>query len=112
MGAEGPPSSEYLIIRPEKIRFIDILSLLILRRSITSYGFVESSAGSDEKAGGGRRIRDDWVTPLVVIVMKVLDTIKTPLLYAGYVIEFFLNLFALNGGILGLIWRTITGIIE
>ncbi|WOL19812.1 hypothetical protein Cni_G28614 [Canna indica] len=108
MGSEGP-TDEYLIIRKEKIRLIDIISILLFRKSLKSCRFVECSSTEKDGGSGGRIRADDWVTPLVVVVLKVLETIKTPLKWFGLILEFFLNLFALNGGLLGLIWKTITG---
>lgn len=99
--AEAPPT-EYFIIRPKKIRLIDILSLLVLRKSLTSYKFVESSGTAKDG------LRADWVTALSLLIMKVLDKIKVPLKWTGIIVEFIFNLFALNGGI-RIIWRIITG---
>ncbi|CAL9106652.1 triacylglycerol lipase OBL1 [Musa acuminata AAA Group] len=99
--AEAPPT-EYFIIRPKKIRLIDILSLLILRKSLTSYKFVDSSGTAKDG------LRADWVTALTLLIMKVLDKIKVPLKWTGIIVEFIFNLFELNGGI-GIIWRIITG---
>ncbi|RRT57709.1 hypothetical protein B296_00037946 [Ensete ventricosum] len=95
MGAEAdaPLPTEYFIIRPKKIRLIDILSLLILRKSLSSYKFVETS-GTDKDG-----LRADWVTALTLLIMKVLDKIKVPLKWTGIIVEFLFNLLALNGGV-------------
>ncbi|RWW26787.1 hypothetical protein GW17_00008811 [Ensete ventricosum] len=95
MGAEAdaPPPTEYFIIRPKKIRLIDILSLLILRKSLSSYKFVETSGTAKDG------LRADWVTALTLLIMKVLDKIKVPLKWTGIIVEFLFNLFALNGGV-------------
>ncbi|KAG0499644.1 hypothetical protein HPP92_004335 [Vanilla planifolia] len=97
------PSSnhDYFIIRPEKIRWFNILSLFLLRRKLTSYGFVETDSSEDG-------LRADILTPLVFLIQKFLTTIAKPLKYFGLVLEFVLNLVALNGGIFGLIYRIIT----
>ncbi|CAM0957703.1 unnamed protein product [Alopecurus aequalis] len=96
---------EKLIIRSEKVRFIDILSMLILRRPITSYAFVDV---------GDQTARDIGITPgdifvkLTEVIQKALASINTPAKWVGIFVEFFLNLFALNGGLLGIIGKTIT----
>ncbi|VAH02405.1 uncharacterized protein LOC125527452 [Triticum urartu] len=104
--AAGRPKlgEEKLIIRPEKVRFIDILSLLILRRPITSYAFVDA---------GDQTTRDVGITPgdifvtLTEIIQKALAAAYYPAKIIGAIVELLLNFFALNGGLLGIIWNII-----
>jgi hypothetical protein len=104
--AAGRPKmgEEKLIIRSEKVRLFDILSMMILRRPITSYAFVDVG---DETA------RDIGITPgdifvkLTEIIQKVLASIYTPAKWLGIVVEFFLNFVALNGGLLGILWNIV-----
>lgn len=104
--AAGRPKlgEEKLIIRPEKVRFIDILSLLILRRPITSYAFVDA---------GDQTTRDVGITPgdifvaLTQIIQKALAAAYYPAKIIGAIVELFLNFFALNGGLLGIVWNII-----
>ncbi|GJM95568.1 hypothetical protein PR202_ga12325 [Eleusine coracana subsp. coracana] len=93
---------EMLIIRPEKVRLIDLLSLLLLRRPITSYRFVEVSDKTSCKLGS---TPGDWVVALTVAIQKVLAAIYWPARWLGFTIEFLLNFLALNSGILGIIWN-------
>ena len=103
--AGGPRmGEEKLIIRSEKVRFIDILSMLILRRPITSYAFVDA---------GDQTAHDIGITPgdifvkLTELIQKVLASINTPAKWLGIFVEFVLNLIALNGGLLGIVWNII-----
>ncbi|CAM0957702.1 unnamed protein product [Alopecurus aequalis] len=104
--AAGRPKmgEEKLIIRSEKVRFIDILSMLILRRPITSYAFVDV---------GDQTARDIGITPgeifvqLTELIQKALAAIYTPAKWIGIIVEFLLNLIALNGGLLGIVWNII-----
>uniref|UniRef100_A0A452Y208 Uncharacterized protein n=1 Tax=Aegilops tauschii subsp. strangulata TaxID=200361 RepID=A0A452Y208_AEGTS len=95
---------EKLIIRPEKVRFIDILSLLILRRPITSYAFIDA---------GDQTTHDVGVTPgdifvvLTQIIQKALAAAYYPAKIIGAIVELLLNFFALNGGLLGIVWNII-----
>uniref|UniRef100_A0ACD5ZNA9 Uncharacterized protein n=1 Tax=Avena sativa TaxID=4498 RepID=A0ACD5ZNA9_AVESA len=104
--AAGRPKlgEEKLIIRSEKVRFIDLLSMMFLRRPITSYGFVDV---------GDQTARDIGISPgdifvrLTEIIQKALDSIKTPAKWLGIIVEFILNFFALNGGLLGILWNIV-----
>nr|BAK03919.1 predicted protein [Hordeum vulgare subsp. vulgare] len=105
----GPPKAkmaggEKLIIRSDKVRLIDILSMLLLRRPITSYSFVEASEQTtldvgDEPCG--------IIVPLTEIIIKFLAAAYWPAKVFCIALEFLLNFVALNGGMLGLgiIWN-------
>ena len=100
---DGSPKG-YMICRPEKAGVIDILSLLLRRKSLSSYKFVETTEGYNT-AG----VHDDpWVIALTLLIQKTLKAISVPMKWIGYYLEFFLNLLALNGGILGLLWHILT----
>ncbi|OEL29349.1 hypothetical protein BAE44_0009632 [Dichanthelium oligosanthes] len=90
---------EKLIIRSEKARFIDILSMLFLRRPITSYQFVEAG---DQTAADLGSTPGDWFVALTQLIQKALAGIYYPALMIGAVVEFLLNFIALNNGILGI----------
>lgn len=90
---------EKLIIRSEKVRFIDVLSMLFLRRPITSYAFVEAG---DRTAADFGSTPGDWLVALTQLIQKALDAAYYPALVIGAVVEFLLNLVALNNGILGI----------
>uniref|UniRef100_A0A0A9D8Q5 Uncharacterized protein n=1 Tax=Arundo donax TaxID=35708 RepID=A0A0A9D8Q5_ARUDO len=99
----GPKmGAEKLIIRSEKVRFVDILSLLLLRRPITSYRFVEAG---DQTAADFGSTPGDWFVALTEVIQKALAGAYYPALYIGAFVEFLLNFIALNNGILGIIWN-------
>ncbi|XP_073110122.1 triacylglycerol lipase OBL1 isoform X2 [Elaeis guineensis] len=97
--------NEYMIYRHENISLLDILSLLIFRRHLINYKFVESSSSV---AGRLEGVPTDWITALTFVLQKILSETRTPLKWIGRVIEFLLNLVSLNGGVRGLIWNIIT----
>ena len=107
--AGGPPKTkmaggEKLIIRSDKVRLIDILSMLLLRRPITSYSFVEASDQTTLDVGdesGG------IIVPLTEVILKFLAAAYWPAKVISVALEFLLNFVALNGGMLGLgiIWN-------
>uniref|UniRef100_M8B2Z1 Uncharacterized protein n=1 Tax=Aegilops tauschii TaxID=37682 RepID=M8B2Z1_AEGTA len=95
---------EKLIIRSDKVRLIDILSMLLLRRPITSYSFVEASDQTTLDVGdesGG------IIVPLTEVILKFLAAAYWPAKVISVALEFLLNFVALNGGMLGLgiIWN-------
>ncbi|CAN6349752.1 unnamed protein product [Urochloa humidicola] len=98
--AAGPKmGAEKLIIRSEKVRFVDILSMLFLRRPITSYPFVEAG---DQTAADFGSTPGDWFVALTQLIQKALAGAYYPALMIGAVVEFLLNFIALNNGILGI----------
>lgn len=99
-------SDEYLIFHYEKIGFLDILSLIFLRRRLTSYKFVEASNATTLKLHNARA---DWVTVLVLLLQKFFALIKKPLKLIGFAVEYVLNLVCINGGILSLIKSLMKG---
>jgi hypothetical protein len=100
LAAGGPKmGAEKLIIRSEKVRFIDILSMLFLRRPITSYPFVEAG---DQTAADFGSTPGDWFVALTQLIQKALAGAYYPALMIGAVVEFLLNFIALNNGILGI----------
>jgi hypothetical protein len=99
-GGGGPKmGEEKLIIRSEKVRFVDILSMMFLRRPITNYPFVE--AGDQTAADVGSTPGDVFVL-LTQIIQKALAAAYYPAVMIGAVVEFILNFIALNNGILGI----------
>ncbi|MQL87491.1 hypothetical protein Taro_020033, partial [Colocasia esculenta] len=87
---------------------LDILGILLTRRSLTDYGFVECSPQVAAEIGKFRGGLPVVVLVLVFILQKMLALISLPLRLTGLAVEFVLNLLSLNGGILGIIWHFIT----
>ncbi|OAY84986.1 uncharacterized protein LOC109706574 [Ananas comosus] len=107
--ASESPNKEYVIYRHEKIGLLDILSLLIFRRCLLSYKFVEIS---DAKSVELRNVQVDSLTARTLLCQKFLSAISKPLKSFGGIIEFLLNLVAFNGGILRFILSALTGKIK
>lgn len=94
--------AEKLIIQSEKARFIDVVSMLFLRRPITSYPFV---VAGDQTAADIGSTPGDWFVALTQVIQKALAGLYYPTLLIGAVVEFLLNFIALNNGILGILWN-------
>ncbi|XP_010276758.1 PREDICTED: uncharacterized protein LOC104611428 [Nelumbo nucifera] len=96
---------KYMIYHPEKIRISDILGALLFRRrlSVTS-NFVEIGHQEETKPGISFFT---FISLITLIVEKILLLLDRPLYYLGFIVEFTWNLFSLNGGIIGLIFRII-----
>uniref|UniRef100_A0A0D3G3D2 Fungal lipase-type domain-containing protein n=1 Tax=Oryza barthii TaxID=65489 RepID=A0A0D3G3D2_9ORYZ len=98
---------EKLIIMSEKVRFIDILSLLLLRRPITSYHFVDAGDATAAAAGELGSTPGEWLVALTEIIQKALAAAYYPAKYLGAAVEFFLNFVSLNGGVIGILWNIV-----
>ncbi|KAI3914301.1 hypothetical protein MKW92_037379 [Papaver armeniacum] len=101
-------SSEHMIYHPEKLRLIDIISVLIFRRILSSSKFIESHHFNEDKLGNNVAL-PNLITILTLIIQKILGLLYLPFKLLGHVVEFILNLFSLNGGFFKLLLRIITG---
>ncbi|MCL7049110.1 hypothetical protein MKW94_026992 [Papaver nudicaule] len=101
-------SSEHMIYHPEKLRVIDIISVLIFRRVLSSAKFIESHHFHEDKLGNNVAL-PNLITIVTLIIQKILDLVYYPIKWLGHTVEFTLNFFALNGGIFGWFFRLITG---
>ncbi|XP_044445460.1 uncharacterized protein [Triticum aestivum] len=92
-----------LIMPPEKARLVDIMSLLLLRRRVTSCNTLVDSGDQD-------RVLDntpgDLLVALTQLIQKALAAAYYPAKWFGAVVEFLLNFFAVNGGLFGIIGST------
>ncbi|RZC92363.1 hypothetical protein C5167_003969 [Papaver somniferum] len=100
-------SSEHMIYHPEKLRLIDIISVLIFRRILSSSKFIESHHFNEDKLGNNVAL-PNLITILTLIIQKILGLLYLPFKLLGHVVEFILNLFSLNGGIFKLLLRIVT----
>ncbi|XP_043694458.1 triacylglycerol lipase OBL1-like [Telopea speciosissima] len=99
-------SSSYMIYHPENLKISDIFSILVFGRSLEGSGIVECSS---QEIKAAESLLDNFITLLSLILQKIFIWISGPMALLGFIIDFTLNLFALNGGILGLPIRIITG---
>lgn len=102
-------SSEHMIYHPEKLRLIDIISVLIFRRVLSSSKFIESHNFTEDKLGNNVAL-PNLITILTLIIQKILGLLYFPVKLLGHVVEFILNFLSLNGGIFGIIFNIITGV--
>ena len=100
-------SSDYMIYRPEKVGYLDLLRLCLFERRPSDCKFVESSHSQGSKLENESAIAD-WTVGFTLIIQKILLLLDVPLRSLGFIIKFSLNLLSLNGGFLRLIFRIIT----
>nr|CAD1825896.1 unnamed protein product [Ananas comosus var. bracteatus] len=103
------PNNHYVIYRHEKIGLLHILSLLAFRRSFANYNFVECSG---KKHVDLKNVQVDMHTARTLLVQKFFSVISKQLMIFGRVIELLLNLISINGGIISLMWKALTGSIK
>lgn len=102
-GGRQKMGHEKLIIRREKVRLIDILSMLLLRRPLTSYAFVDASDQTARDLGDAPA---GFLFALGQFIVYLLGKAYYPATLIGAALEFLFNLVALNGGLLGIVWNT------
>ncbi|XXG55093.1 hypothetical protein AAC387_Pa03g2819 [Persea americana] len=100
-------SSDYMIYRPEKVGYLDLLRLCLFERRPSDCKFVESSHSQGSKLENESAIAD-WIVGFTLIIQKILLLLDVPLRSLGFIIKFSFNLLSLNGGFLRLIFRIIT----
>lgn len=124
----GPDDfNNFLIVSDKNGGILDLLKFLVFNDHESGTKFLETfdndcgslqekilgddHGGGGGDGGGGEVTRDHrWVIVVSILVRKIIKVFGKPMEWAGYVVEFFLNLFSLNGNFLGLINRIIHGI--
>ncbi|XP_043725654.1 triacylglycerol lipase OBL1-like [Telopea speciosissima] len=102
-------SSSYIIYRPEKLKRSHILDFLLPWRSLKGSGHVEISSSSSHHDDSQGSIEAHWITFFSCVLQKIMLRIRRPLSLLGFALEFTLNLFSVNGGILKLIATILRG---
>ncbi|VFR00115.1 unnamed protein product [Cuscuta campestris] len=108
MAGPGGAGFGFLIMRPENGGVWDLFRFGVLGHQPSGAKFLESShywGSLSEKldgvgggsGGGGEDHARRWVIVVSVVVRKLLALFKKPLEWTGYLLEFLLNLFSLNG---------------
>lgn len=97
-------SSDYLIVRPEKAGWLDLLHLLIFRPRLSECEFIDMSVSHDAKLYD----QPPFLMVLSLVLQKFFLLIEKPLRIFGHVVEFPFNLVFVNGGLFGLLLKIIT----
>ena len=98
-------SSDYMIIRHEKMGWLDILNLLIFRPRLSDCKFVDACLSHDTKLSD----TPGYLVAISLLIQKLFLLIEYPLRLFGFAIEFPFNLVTANGGVLSLIVKFLTG---
>lgn len=105
--AMATPPPTFLIVDPHKGRKRDIFNFLFTKNEWSGMRFLD---GSDEGVVRGAVSDHRWILLVSVIIRRILAFINTPLMYLGYVVDFFLNLISQNGGVSGILCNSLQGI--
>ncbi|KAK0595758.1 hypothetical protein LWI29_009727 [Acer saccharum] len=106
---------EYLIVRPERGRTVDLVRYMLWGDIMSGVSFLETS--SDEYLAEQVQLAADHPVPadrrLIIVasilVRKIVALLRKPLEYTGYAVEFILNLLSLNANLSGLIYNLFHG---
>ncbi|XP_060172969.1 triacylglycerol lipase OBL1 [Lycium barbarum] len=108
----------FLIVKPENGGICDLVRFLVRGDKQSSAKFLEYSEVLFEEETELQRDGDDgedevgdhrWVIFVSILVRKILKVFEKPMEWSGYFLEFFLNLFSLNGSFLGLLYNMLHG---
>ncbi|KAI3463181.1 hypothetical protein Pfo_019844 [Paulownia fortunei] len=109
----------FLIVRHENGAILDLFKFLVFNDQESGAKFLESCHGDGvfqeellgDGGGGGGEVTPDhrWVIVVSIIVRKIIKVFGKPMEWAGYLVEFILNLLSLNGNFLGLLYKILHG---
>lgn len=110
----------YLIVNPHNGGFRDLARFLTKKDKASGAKFLESSDEGvlEEELLGGTAHGDDddgetpdrrWVIFVSILFRKIIVIFRKPMEWTGYLVEFFLNFFTVNGSFLGLLYNIMHG---
>ncbi|XP_027167323.1 uncharacterized protein LOC113767426 [Coffea eugenioides] len=109
----------YLIVNPHNGGFRDLARFFMKKDKASGAKFLESSDEGvlEEELGGAAHGDDDdgetpdhrWVIFVSILVRKIIGIFRKPMEWTGYLVEFFLNFFTVNGSFLGLLYNILHG---
>ncbi|XP_009796494.1 triacylglycerol lipase OBL1 [Nicotiana sylvestris] len=126
----GPGNSRFLIVSHKNGGIWDLVRFGVWGNKESGDKFLQYSAGgggvleehlvrADDSGGsggggpggdsGGEVPDHRWVIFVSIIVRKLIAIFGKPMEWTGYLVEFFLNLFSLNGNFLGLAYNILHG---
>lgn len=116
---------KYLIVNPQNGGITDLARFLINNDIHSAAKFLDASDDAvlqEEFLGGAQGDGDDdddttdgeapyhrWVIFVSILVRKIIAVVGKPLEWAGYLVEFILNLLSHNGSFLGLLFNILRG---
>ncbi|XP_031498186.1 triacylglycerol lipase OBL1-like [Nymphaea colorata] len=95
-------NGNHLLLRPKGGGAWDLVHLLF-SKNVNKNNFMVCPEGTM------LAIAQRWILIVSILAQKFLMLVKSPLSSAGEALEFALNLFSENGGLLGLIWNRLRG---
>lgn len=118
--ASGSGDFGFLILRPENGGVMDLLRFLVFDNHECGAKFMERREFGEEildvdgstitvRYDGGVKRDHRWVIVMSIIARKMIKVVGKPMEWAGYVVEFLLNLLSLNGNFMGLISKILQG---
>ncbi|KAL2931715.1 Lipase [Bienertia sinuspersici] len=94
---------DYLLLRPEKATFYDLLRLLVYNEKRK---LIDCPLEFQQDL---REFNYRWLVFISALLLKLFGLVKTPMAYIGYLIETVLNLITDYGGLLNLLLNFIKG---
>ncbi|KAL2931769.1 putative feruloyl esterase A [Bienertia sinuspersici] len=93
---------DYLLLKPEETSFSDLLLFLVYNER----KLVDCPSKFQEDV---RKLNYRWIVVISALMMKLLQLMKTPMEYIGYLIETLMNLITNYGGLFNLLLNFIKG---
>lgn len=97
-------ANSYMLLKPEEAHFFDIFHVLF-SRNLGHRKFVDSDAEGTFEGSFRKR----WLIFVSIVLQKVMLHVAKPLAFFGSCVEMLINLVALNGGILRILFNFLTG---
>ncbi|XP_060206050.1 triacylglycerol lipase OBL1 [Lycium barbarum] len=109
-------NSRFLIVNHQNGGILDLVRFGIWGNKESGDKFLEYSAGGEveqslraDDHSGGEVPDHRWVIFVSILVRKLISIFGKPMEWIGYLIEFILNLFSLNGNFFGLFYNLLHG---
>ncbi|XP_021677787.2 triacylglycerol lipase OBL1 isoform X2 [Hevea brasiliensis] len=96
-------SSSYMILKPEEVKFLDLIHILF-SSDIEKRKFVDSAKAKEENS-----LEHRWLIFISIVVQKMLQFSSKPLSFLGSLVEMWLNLLSSNGNFFRLLYNVLRG---
>ncbi|KAF3963490.1 hypothetical protein CMV_012135 [Castanea mollissima] len=103
MGCDKGFSSSYMLLKPEEVRFFDLIRILFYS-DIGKRKFVDAPEGTTEESFRGR-----WLMIVSILTQKFLQFVAKPLSFVGSTAEMGLNLVSSNRNLFVLLLNALRG---
>ncbi|KAK4744039.1 hypothetical protein SAY87_010351 [Trapa incisa] len=106
---EGVFCRNYLVLKPQEASFFDVLRFLIFSSDVSAK---RRAVYFPEDEEGPWAFKRRWIIFISLLLQKILLLTKDRLARVGYLLETWLNLLSINGGVLGLLRNILKGKVQ